>query len=506
MKQKLLLLFTCSAFFATAQNEINITKGQYDLLKKNHQLDLTKNYLFTDAVAPQGPEVKYTGQMRTPSSICSCMQPLDSTYSYVPFVNYIGTTNGNVYSPNNMNDDASSIQLNLPFTFNYYGVPRTSVFINNNGNISFNSPYSTFTANPFPDPSYNMIAPFWADVDTREFAQTLGSAVYYKITPTAMIVKWENVGYFDMHFDKLNTFQLIITDGTDTLLPAGKNVGFCYGDMAWTTGDITGGGGFGSPATVGVNQGNGADYFQVGTFNQPTMAFDGPYNNPDGIDWLDNQGMYFSTSASGNNIPPIIINNNICDTIDVYTGDTIRSLAIDSVEFLIGVATPEINQTLNISFSCTEPGAFSTTQIMNTPTYQSFNCKFKASNLPIGLYYVTVTATDDGTPAQQTVETIVIRSSYDPGTVTALSENNDLAASIQLYPNPNSGIFTLNQQIEPSELPFLTIYDLMGNKTMEKTLQINSQTIDMSGFSKGVYFATISTKNGLIKTLKVVLK
>ncbi|MBK7181993.1 MAG: hypothetical protein IPH89_03145 [Bacteroidetes bacterium] len=149
MKHKLLLLFTCSAFLVTAQNEINITKGQYDLLKKNHQLDLTKNYLFTDAIAPQGPEVKYTGQMRIPSSICSCMQPLDSTYSYVPFVNYIGTANGNVYSPNNMNDDASSIQLNLPFTFNYYGVPRTSVFINNNGNISFNSPYSTFTANPF---------------------------------------------------------------------------------------------------------------------------------------------------------------------------------------------------------------------------------------------------------------------------------------------------------------------------------------------------------------------
>jgi hypothetical protein len=46
----------------------------------------------------------------------------------------------------------------------------------------------------------------------------------------------------------------------------------------------------------------------------------------------------------------------------------------------------------------------------------------------------------------------------------------------------------------------------MGNKTMEKMLQNNIQTIDMSGFSKGVYFATISTKNGLIKTLKVVLK
>jgi hypothetical protein len=142
---------------------------------------------------------------------------------------------------------------------------------------------------------------------------------------------------------------------------------------------------------------------------------------------------------------------------------------------------------------------------MNTPTYQSFNCKFKASNLPIGLYYVTVTATDDGTPVQQTVETIVIRSSYDPGTVTNLSESPAFA-SINIYPNPNSGIFTINHSINYQELPILTVYDILGKKVMENTLPNSTQTIDMSGFNKGVYFATISTKNGQIKTLKMVLK
>ncbi len=505
MKKTLLLALGLTTFTAYSQNQVNISKAQYDILKKNHQLDLSKNYIFTDAVAPQGPDIKYQGQTKTPSTICSCMQPLDSTYSYVPFVNYIGTTNGNVYMPNYMNDDASSIQINLPFTFNYYGTPRTSVFINNNGNISFNSPYSTFTANPFPDPSYNMIAPFWADADSRDFSQTLGSGVLYKITPTAMIVKWENVGYYDMHFDKLNTFQLIITDGTDTLLPAGKNVGFCYGDMQWTTGDITGGAGFGSPATVGVNQGNGVDYFQVGTFNQPTLAFDGPYNAPDGVDWLDNQGMYFNTSVSGNNIPPIIINNNICDTIDVYTGDTLRSMATDSVEFLIGVATPEINQTLNINFSCSEPAAFSTTQLMNTPTYQSFNCKFVAKDLPTGLYYVTVTATDNGTPAEQTIETIVIRSSYDPGVVTGMNQVKKENMVI-LFPNPNEGLFTIQHDIEQSELPVLTVMNILGQKQMETSLQNKSQVIDLQNLTPGVYFTNITTKNGLVKSLKMIIK
>jgi len=505
MKRNLLLALSFISCSIVAQNNISITKSQYDILKANKQLDLTKNYLFTDAVAPQGPEVKYSGQNRIPSSICSCMQPLDSTYSYVPFVNYIGTSNGNVYMPNYMNDDASSIQINLPFTFSYYGVPRTSVFINNNGNISFNTPYSTYTANPFPDPSYNMIAPFWADVDTRDFSQTLGSAVYYKLTPTAMIVKWENVGYFDLHFDKLNTFQLIITDGTDTLLPAGKNVGFCYGDMQWTTGDITGGGGFGSPATVGVNQGNGADYFQVGTFNQPTSAFDGPYNNPDGVNWLDNQGFYFNTSVSGNNIPPIIINNNICDTIDVYTGDTLRTLAIDSVEFIIGAATPEINQNVTVSFSCTASNAFTATPIMNTNTYKNFNCKFVARDLPIGLYYVTVTATDNGSPAQQTIETIVLRSNFDPGTATSIA-NNDKIEQISIYPNPANGMFTLKHTINIENKPFLVLSDVLGKTVYSTTLTSQNQQIDISFLNKGVYFASLNSTNGSTKTIKIINK
>ena len=52
-----------------------------------------------------------------------------------------------------------------------------------------------------------------------------------------------------------NTFQLIISDGTDTIIPANNNIAFCYGDMQWTTGAASSGiGGFGgTAATVGAN-------------------------------------------------------------------------------------------------------------------------------------------------------------------------------------------------------------------------------------------------------------
>lgn len=505
MKKILLLLLTVSSLTIFAQNNISISKSNYDVLKKNHQLDLTKNYIFTDAITPTSRLVPYQGPVKTFTDVCDCMIPLDSTFNYVPFVNYIGTTNGNVIGPNNMNDDASSIPINLPFSFNFYGTAYNTVYINNNGNISFNAPYSTFTANPFPDPSYNMIAPFWGDVDTRDFnVPAISNVVYFKTTPTAMIVKWENVGYYDMHLEKLNTFQLIITNGTDTLLPAGLNVGFCYGDMNWTTGDASGGGfGYGGiPATVGVNKGNGVDYFQVGRFDHIGSSFDGPYNGSDGIDWLDYQNILFNVADTGN-IPPVIVNNNICDTIDVYTGDTIlRTSYIDTVLFDLGVSTPEINQTVIATITCSEPSAFSYTQTMNTNTYKKYSCQFIAQNLPLGLYYVTIIATDNGIPTKQTVNTVVIRSNYDNGTVN-INERDHLEV-LQIYPNPTYGIINIEHHFKLTSYPKVIITDVLGNFILETPLNQQKQTIDISNLTKGIYFFTLNNNEGQSKTIKVV--
>jgi hypothetical protein len=507
MKSTLLLFAACAtASLSFGQSAIQLSHSDYVTMKQNGTLDVTKNYHFTDAIAPAGPLIRYRGSsesQRTPSPICACMIPLDSTFFYVPFVSFTGDPTTTVYGAEYRNDDASSTPITLPFTFNFYGMNSSTVYINNNGNISFNTYYSQFTANPFPDPSYNMIAPFWGDVDTRNPSDSCG-AVYFKITPTAMIVKWERVGYYNAHTDKLNTFQLIITDGTDPLLPPGKNVGYCYGDMEWTTGDASNGsGGFGSPATVGVNQGNGADYFQVGTFNQPTSSFDGPYNAPDGVYWLNNQGMYFDIATIGN-IPPIIISNNICDTIDVYTGDTTRIMNTDSVQFVIGVSTPEIGQTVSATLTCTDTAAFSYVTTMNTPTYKQYLCKFIAANLPTGYHYINIVATDNGTPAKSSTTTVVIRSNYDPGLMTGITEN--YLPVLNIYPNPSDNNITVDHPFNLSSEPVLLITDLLGKTIKLMTLQSNKQTVDISALSQGVYLATITGKDGSSMPVKIIKK
>ncbi|MBK8341231.1 MAG: hypothetical protein IPK99_15140 [Flavobacteriales bacterium] len=55
-----------------------------------------------------------------------------------------------------------------------------------------------------------------------------GGQVWYKVTPTALYVNWVDVGYLAMLTDKHNSFQPIITDGTDPILGLDKNVSFCH--------------------------------------------------------------------------------------------------------------------------------------------------------------------------------------------------------------------------------------------------------------------------------------
>jgi subtilase family serine protease len=159
------------------------------------------------------------------------------------------------------NDDGSVGPIQLPFPVPVYGNTYTQFWINNNGNVTFTGPLSTYTAFAFPNnQGIVIVAPFFADVDTRPAAS---GKVHYRATNDYIVVTWNNVGYYNQRTDKLNRFQLIITrDGY---------AGFSYANMQWTTGDASGGsGGFGgSPARAGFDAGNGRDALVFWEGNTP---------------------------------------------------------------------------------------------------------------------------------------------------------------------------------------------------------------------------------------------
>lgn len=364
----------------------------------------------------------------SPPANCNCLIPIDATFSVVPFSFSQG--------PDYRNDDDSSPQISLPFNFCFYGTTQNNVFINNNGNISFGQSYGTFSATGFPTGQVVMIAPFWADVDTWN---PISGLVYYKITPSYMIVRWQTVGYYSQHADKLNDFQLIITDGNDPILPLGSNVGFCYGDMQWTTGDASGGtNGFGGiAANVGANKGDGVNYIQMGTFDQPGSTYNGPLGAPSGIDWLDNQQFFFNACNTGpnNNVPPILTSQQVCDTLTVCVGDTLH--------FTASWLSPEASQTTTPNLVA--PGVVGITLtsfvIGNTAT---IGFDLVASSANTGYNTITVSGTDNGSPAQTTSGTIVVYVAPSPTTTTSSTPGSCGAntGTATVNASGGSGIYT----------------------------------------------------------------
>jgi nidogen-like len=268
---------------------------------------------------------------------------LDSSYTLVDFYGDGPTGSGSAGTSQRNDDDSATV--NTGFNFCFYGTDYSTLYVNNNGNLSFGSYFSTFSSTGFPVAGYPMIAPFWADVDTRN---TASGMVYQKLLDSngdssvdTLVVTWDQVGYFGSHADKLNTFQVVISDGTNPVLGAGNNIAFSYGDMQWTTGDASGGsGGFGgTPATVGANKGDGGDFFQIGRFDHEGTDYDGGSGNNDGVSWLDDQTFFFNVCGSMNQAP-IALNFPSSGIITLNPGDALNR----SFQFI----GPEVNDAVSV--------------------------------------------------------------------------------------------------------------------------------------------------------------
>jgi len=162
------------------------------------------------------------------------------------------------------NDDGSSSLISLGSIFeeglDFNGRHFTGVYVNNNGSITFEGPLSTFTPQRIGDGSQTIIAPFWGDVDTRPGGSSGSVSWDFNTARDSFIVTWDNVGYYNQHTDKRNTFQLELVDQG-----AGNfEIIYRYTAVNWTTGDASGGsGGLGGVvARAGFSSGNGL-YFEL---------------------------------------------------------------------------------------------------------------------------------------------------------------------------------------------------------------------------------------------------
>lgn len=87
-------------------------------------------------------------------------------------------------------------------------------------------------------------------------------------------------------------------------------------------------------------------------------------------------------------------------------------------------------------------------------------------------------------------------------TPTNISENEMESVHVDVYPNPSSDVIKVRSKDLISNLE---IYSVLGEKVYQTNVKSTNADIDLSSFSKGVYFIQLTT-NGKIISRKIALQ
>ena len=151
--------------------------------------------------------------------------------------------------------------------------PWEGLYVNNNGNITVGVAVGAWTPSPLQTTAADfpgliaLIAPFWGDVDTRPAGDSDSDVVNGSKVVSygqgfvggrmAFGVNYVDVGYYSYYTDKLNSFQVVLIERSDTGAVGNFDVEFNYNQILWESGNssdgVDGYGGF--PARVGITNG-----------------------------------------------------------------------------------------------------------------------------------------------------------------------------------------------------------------------------------------------------------
>jgi hypothetical protein len=136
-------------------------------------------------------------------------------------------------------DDNSSRAVPLGFSIDFHGKTFDSLYVNNNGNVTFGSASGSFNPYSLSYQARPIIAPFFGDVDTRvagevrygHYVQPAGEAHAFG-GRQAFSVIWDEVGRYNQQADPTNTFQVILIDRND-VAPGAFDIEFNYSQIVW---------------------------------------------------------------------------------------------------------------------------------------------------------------------------------------------------------------------------------------------------------------------------------
>ena len=144
--------------------------------------------------------------------------------------------------------------------------------------LTFDGPRRRCSLNPLADWEEPILAPFFADVDTRNPGPRTWSPTAPPPDGTHFCVNWVNVGYYEEHVEKRISAQLVVTRRND-VSPGAVDLTYNYGSIQWETGDASDGsyGIGGKPVRVGYATGEGTVLELAGSGQTGAFMDGGPH-------------------------------------------------------------------------------------------------------------------------------------------------------------------------------------------------------------------------------------
>ena len=109
---------------------------------------------------------------------------------------------------------------------------------------------------------------------------------------------------------------------------------------------------------------------------------------------------------------------------------------------------------------------------------------------------------DDGSVGWYTISDIpMLRMNFDPSTAVSVSEVKQNIFNV--YPNPTSGVFSL--ELNDNKSYDITIFNSLGQKVYNNVVNSTSMLIDLEKLESGVY--TIELQNSdIVYTERIIIE
>lgn len=256
-----------------------------------------------------------------------------------------------------------STDVSLPFIFEFYGTPNSTLWINANGFVSFEQPSGlTFINDQIPDPTgtNSVIAGIWDDIEPQNF----DGSVHYQGFADRFVIQWTNASRFFGADDEQVTFQIVLMDN--------GNIDIFYEDVDSAP--------FLTQSTVGIENADGTDGAQV-VFNAPYIK--------------DNLALRFIKPAFA--LTPFITNATPLAGVVPAGGQVDIGVTLDATDLNDGQYFDEINISSNDPVTPNATGLFNLT-VIGFPEIASDQDSVTFDPLFIGLDdNKTVTISNTGT-------------------------------------------------------------------------------------------------------------